>query len=402
MHFNALYKEGLSVKSLSYGRQWIDESDIAEVVSVLKGDWLTQGPAVEGFEKALADYIGVRHVVAFSSGTAALHGAVAVSGVGEGDRVLTTPLTFAATANAALYAGAEPVFADIYHGTLCMDPRKAEEKLQELPRKIKAMIPVSFAGYPFDMEPFKIMARDYGVVLIEDACHALGGYRGSDRCGDRRKVGRDADMTVLSFHPVKHVTTGEGGAVATDSDQFARRLRLFRNHGITRAADSFEEEPDGPWHSEMQMLGFNYRLSDIHCALGLSQLKRLDGFLARRRELADLYRKHMAELRGVCQPPALEGHAYHLFPVRVTPELRSALFAHLAQNGIHLQVHYPPVPLHPYYKKRFGYKKGDFPEAERFYEGAISLPLFPLMEDADVKRVVDCIAKFYKKSKPLA
>jgi UDP-4-amino-4,6-dideoxy-N-acetyl-beta-L-altrosamine transaminase len=386
------------VKSLSYGRQWIDDADIAEVVNVLRGDWLTQGPAVESFEKALADYIGVRHVVVFSSGTAALHGAVAAAGVGEGDRVLTTPLTFAATANAALYVGAEPVFADIYHGTLCLDPDKAEEKLQELPRKIKAMIPVSFAGYPFDIEPFKIMAHDYDVVLIEDACHALGGYRGSDRYGNMRKVGCDADMTVLSFHPVKHVTTGEGGAVATDDDEFARSLRLFRNHGITRDPETFQEKPDGPWHSEMQMLGFNYRLSDIHCALGFSQLKRLDAFLARRRELADLYRKHMAGLRGVYQPPALEGHAYHLFPLRVIPELRSALFAHLALHGIRLQVHYPPVPLHPYYKKRFGYKEGDFPEAERFYQGAISLPLFPLMEDTDVERVVDCIAEFYKTS----
>jgi UDP-4-amino-4,6-dideoxy-N-acetyl-beta-L-altrosamine transaminase len=387
------------VKSLSYGRQWIDDADIAEVVNVLKGDWLTQGPTVERFEKALADYIGVRHVVTFSSGTAALHGAVAAAGVGEGDRVLTTPLTFAATANAALYVGAEPVFADIYHGTLCMDPRKAEEKLQELPRKIKAMIPVSFAGYPFDIEPFRVMAHDYGAVLIEDACHSLGGYRGNERYGDRRNVGRDADMTVFSFHPVKHVTSGEGGAVATNADEFARRLRLFRNHGITRVPNTFEETPDGPWHSEMQILGFNYRLSDIHCALGLSQMKRLDAFLDKRRELAALYRGYMAGLRGIYQPPALEGHAYHLFPIRVSPELRGDLFAHLAKNNIHLQVHYPPVPLHPYYKKRFGYKKGDFPEAERFYDCAISLPLFPLMEEADVKRVVDCIAKFYKKSK---
>jgi UDP-4-amino-4,6-dideoxy-N-acetyl-beta-L-altrosamine transaminase len=385
---------------LSYGRQWIDDADIAEVVNVLKGDWLTQGPTVERFEKALADYIGARHVVAFSSGTAALHGAVAAAGVGEGDRVLTTPMTFAATANAALYVGAEPVFADIYHGTLCMDPRRAEEKLQELPHKIKALIPVSFAGYPFDIAPFKIMAHDYDAVLIEDACHSLGGYRGNEHYGDRRNVGRDADMTVFSFHPVKHVTSGEGGAVATDADEFARRLRLFRNHGITRAPDAFEENPDGPWHSEMQTLGFNYRLSDINCALGLSQMKRLDSFLLRRRELAALYRGYMAGLRGIYQPPALEGHAYHLFPVRVASELRGALFAHLAQNDIHLQVHYPPVPLHPYYKKRFGYKKGDFPEAERFYESAVSLPLYPLMEDADVKRVVDCIVEFYKKSAP--
>ena len=385
------------MKPLSYGRQWISDDDIAEVVKVLKGDWLTQGPAVERFEKALAEYLGVRYVVTFSNGTAALHGAVAAAGVGAGDRVLTTPLTFAATANAALYVGAEPVFADIHRGTFCMDPRKAEQRLAELPRKIKAVIPVSFAGYPFDIAPFKIMAREYGAVLIEDACHSLGGYRGDSRedYSGLRKVGYDADMTALSFHPVKHITTGEGGAVATNNSEYARRLRLFRSHGITRTPEEFQEVPDGPWHSEMQMLGYNYRLSDIQCALGLSQLRRLDDFVERRRELAALYRYLLAGIRGVYQPPAQEGHAYHLFPIRVEPTIRAALFEHLAKNEIRLQVHYPPVPLHPYYKRRFGYRKGDFPESESFYEEEISLPLYPSMEDTDAERVVDCIKKFF-------
>lgn len=381
------------MKSLSYGKQWINDEDIAEVVAVLKGDWLTQGPAVERFEKALAKYLGVKFVVAFSNGTAALHGAVAAAGVQEGDRVLTTPLTFAASANVALYMGAEPVFADIDRGTLCMDPRKAERKFEELPRRIKAMIPVSFGGYPFDIEPFKIMSREYGVVLIEDACHTLGGDRG------KRKVGFDADMTALSFHPVKHITTGEGGAVATNDAKFDRNLRLFRSHGITRDPRQFKEDCDGPWHSEMQMLGFNYRLSDIQCALGLSQLKRLDSFVERRRELAAMYRDRLAGMKGVYQPPADPGHAYHLFPLKVEAEVRAALFAHLAENEIRLQVHYPPVPLHPYYKKRFGYRAGDFPEAENFYAGEISLPLYPAMEDADVDRVADCIKAFFKKTK---
>ncbi|MDR2528633.1 MAG: UDP-4-amino-4,6-dideoxy-N-acetyl-beta-L-altrosamine transaminase [Synergistaceae bacterium] len=389
------------MEPLTYGRQWVDDDDVTEVVNVLRGDWLTQGPLVERFEEALAEYIGARHVVAFSSGTAALHGAVAAAGLGEGDRLLTTPLTFAATANAALYVGSEPVFADIYEGTLCLSPLKAERKLEELPRKIKAIAPVSFGGYPFDIEPFQIMAKDYGAALIEDACHSLGGARDGNywRRGGARKVGLDADMTVFSFHPVKHITTGEGGAVATGNAEYARRLRLFRNHGITRDPSAFEDISSDPWHNEMQMLGFNYRLSDIHCALGLSQLKRLDMFVARRRELAELYRKHMAGLEGVYQPPARDGHAYHLFPIRVAPALRAALFTHLAENGIRLQVHYPPVPLHPYYRKRFGYKKGDFPEAEKFYAEAISLPLFPSMKDEDVTRVVDCVKSFFHKHK---
>jgi len=279
------------LKPLTYGRQWIDDDDIAEVVDVLKGDWLTQGPAVERFEKKLAEYIGAKHVVTFANGTAALHGAVAAAGLKSGDKLLTTPMTFAATANAALYVGAEPVFADIDWRTFCIDTKKAGEKLDELPKKIKAIIPVSFAGYPVDIESLKVMAREHRAVLIEDACHALGGYRGSNQedCVSKRKIGCDADMTVFSFHPVKHITTGEGGAVATDNAEFAQRMRLFRNHGITRALGDFIDQPDGPWHCEMQELGYNYRLSDINCALGLSQLKRLDSFVERRRELAALW-----------------------------------------------------------------------------------------------------------------
>jgi UDP-4-amino-4,6-dideoxy-N-acetyl-beta-L-altrosamine transaminase len=384
------------LKSLSYGRQWIDDGDISEVVQVLKGDWLTQGPVVERFEKALAEYIGVRCVVVFSSGTAALHGAAVAAGLGPGDRWLTTPLTFAATANAALYVGAEPVFADIHPGTFCLDSRKAEQKLEELPRKIKAVVPVSFAGYPFDIAHFKIMAREHEAVLIEDASHALGGFREND--WGTRKVGFDADMTVFSFHPVKPITTGEGGAVATNSTRYEKRLRLFRNHGITRTPADFEEKMDGPWHSEMQTLGYNYRLSDIHCALGLSQLKRLDAFVERRRDLADLYRYLLAGVRGIYQPPPVGGHAYHLFPIRVDAGERAALFAHLAENDIRLQVHYPPVHLYPYYKKRFGYRKGDFPETESFYEEAVSLPIYPSMENSDVERVVDCVKDYFDKA----
>jgi dTDP-4-amino-4,6-dideoxygalactose transaminase len=226
-------------------------------------------------------------------------------------------MTFAATANAALYVGAEPVFADIDRQTFCIDIKKAGEKLDELPRKIKAIVPVSFAGYPVDIEPLKIMAKEHGAVLIEDACHALGGHRGSHQevSVSKRKIGSDADMTVFSFYSDKQITTGEGGAVATNSFEFAQRLRLFRNHGITHALGDFVDSPEGPWHSEMQVLGYNCRLSDIHCALGLSQLRRLDSFIEKRRDLAALYRMSIAGLPGVYQPPAHEGHAYHLFPI---------------------------------------------------------------------------------------
>ena len=375
-------------KTLSYGRQWIDDDDIAEVVRVLKGDWLTQGPTVAAFEEALAGYAGVKHAVTFVNGTAALHGAMAAAGLGPGDRLLTTPMTFAATANSALYVGAEPVFADIDPDTLCLDPAKAEAKLKELPRRVRAIAPVSFAGYPFAMEPFRKLAAEHGAVLIEDACHALGGDRGG------HKIGFDADMTVLSFHPVKHITTAEGGAVLTQSDAYAHALRLFRSHGITRSPADFTDPIEGPWHCEMQSLGYNYRLTDLNCALGLSQMRRLDAFVSRRREIAALYRRLLSDAPGLVLPPAHEGHAWHLFPVRVEAEARGPLFAHLAENGIRLQVHYSPVPLHPYYRKRFGYRWGDFPEAERFYRGAISLPMFPLLEDADVERVSDCIKGF--------
>lgn len=389
-----IFRKGqiVNTKNLSYGRQWIDDDDIAEVVKVLKGDWLTQGPTVAAFERSLADYAGVKHAVTFVNGTAALHGAMAAAGLGPGDRLLTTPMTFAATSNSALYVGAEPVFADIEPGTLCLDPVKAEAKLREVEEakegRVRAVAPVSFGGYPFAMEPFRRLASEHGLVLIEDACHALGGDRGG------HKIGFDADMTVLSFHPVKHITTAEGGAVLTRSDEYAHALRLFRSHGITRNPEDFEEAPEGPWHCEMQTLGWNYRLTDLNCALGLSQMRRLDAFVRRRREIAALYRELLADVRGLTLPPAHEGHAYHLFPIQVDAEARGPLFAHLAENDIRLQVHYSPVPLHPYYKKRFGYRWGDFPEAERYYRGAISLPMFPLLEDSDVKRVADCIKTF--------
>ena len=375
------------MKTLSYGRQWINDDDISEVVKVLKGDWLTMGPAVDAFEKSLADYAGVKHAVTFSSGTAALHGAMFASGMGAGDFAVTTALTFVATSNSVIYTGATPIFADI-DDTFCMNPAEAEKAVQSHGGKVKAIIPVSFAGYPFDMGAFRKLADKYNAVLIEDASHAWGGDR------DNHKIGFDADMTTLSFHPVKHITTAEGGAVLTDNDEYARRLRMFRNHGTTRNASEFVDVPDGPWHSEMQELGYNYRLSEVHCALGLSQMRRLDEFVAIRRGIAELYFSQLSGVEGLVLPPNKSGHAWHLFIARVKDELHGEFFAYLRDNDIRLQVHYRPVPLQPYYRRKYGYKAGDFPQAEKYYRQAVSLPIFPMMTDDDVLRVCGVIKNF--------
>ena len=375
------------MKTLSYGRQWINDDDIEEVVKVLRGDWLTMGPTVEAFEKSLAEYAGVKHAVTFSSGTAALHGAMHASGMGEGDFAATTALTFVATSNSVIYTGATPIFADIDE-TFCMNPGEAERTIESHGGKVKAIIPVSFAGYPFDIEPFRKLADKYNAVLIEDASHAWGGDRAS------HKIGFDADMTTLSFHPVKHITTAEGGAVLTNNDEYARRLRMFRNHGTTRNPSEFVDEADGPWHSEMQELGYNYRLSEVHCALGLSQMRRLDEFVSRRREIAEMYLSQLSGVEGLVLPPNRSGHAWHLFIARVKEELHGEFFAYLRDNDIRLQVHYRPVPLQPYYRKTYGYKSGDFPQAERYYAQAVSLPIFPLMTDEDVLRVCGVIKNF--------
>ena len=376
------------MKSLSYGRQWINDEDIAAVVNVLKGDWLTMGPTVSAFEESLAGYAGVKHAVTFSSGTAALHGAMYAAGLGKGDYAITTALTFVATSNSAIYMGATPLFGDIDPETLCLDPKHAERLADSHAGKVKAVVPVSFAGYPFDATPFREIAAKTGAVFIEDASHAWGGDRGT------HKIGFDADMTTLSFHPVKHITTAEGGAVLTNSDDYAHKLRMFRNHGMTRDSAEFVDVPDGVWHSEMQDLGYNYRLSEVHCALGLSQMKRLDEFVARRRELAALYLEQLAGVEGVILPTSTDGHAWHLFALQVREDLHRDMFMFLKENGINPQVHYRPVPLQPYYRQQFGYKIGDFPESERYYSRAMSLPLFPLMEDSDVRRVTDTIKKF--------
>jgi perosamine synthetase len=373
---------------LPYGRQSVDEADILAVADVLRSDWLTTGPKVAEFEEAFAARVGAVHAVSFSSGTAALHAAAFAAGLKAGDEAITTPMTFAATANCVLYQGSTPVFADVSSDTLSLDPEQVERRVSP---KTRAILPVDYAGHPADLDAIRGIAKRHGLVVIEDGCHALGA-----ECG-RRRVGSIADMTVFSFHPVKHITTGEGGMVTTDSPQFAETLRRFRNHGIS--SDARQRQQAGQWHYEMILLGFNYRLPDIVCALGIEQLKKLDANLARRREIATRYTAAFREIPGIV-PPVVRREvnpAWHLYPIRLDLEKlgvdRAQFFRALRAENIGVSVHYIPVHLHPYYRDRFGYKGGEFPVAEDAYARLISLPMFHGMSDQDVKDVIQAVRK---------
>jgi perosamine synthetase len=373
---------------LPYGRQSVEEADIRAVVEVLRSDWLTTGPKVAEFEEAFAARVGAAHAVSFSSGTAALHAAAFAAGLKSGDEAITTPMTFAATANCVLYQGATPVFADVSRDTLNLDPEEVEKKISP---KTRAIFPVDYAGHPAELTPILEIARERGLIVIEDACHALGAeYAG-------RRVGGIADMTVFSFHPVKHITTGEGGMVVTNNPQFAETLRRFRNHGIS--SDARQRQSAGQWHYEMVLLGFNYRLPDIVCALGIQQLKRLDANLARRREIAALYTAAFREIPGVIPPPVRPeaNPAWHLYPIRLDLEKltvdRAQIFRALRAENIGVNVHYIPVHYHPYYRDRFGYKGGEFPVAEDAYQRLISLPMFHSMSDGDAEDVICAVRK---------
>lgn len=370
---------------LPYGRQSVDEADIQAVVDVLRSDWLTTGPKVAEFEEAFAAQVGAAHAVSFSSGTAALHGAAFAAGLKSGDEAITTPLTFAATANCVLYQGATPVFADVCADTLNISPEEISKKISP---QTRAILAVDYAGHPADLSAILEIAKLHGLVVIEDACHALGA-----ECGGRR-VGAIADMTVFSFHPVKHITTGEGGMVTTNSPQLAETLRRFRNHGIS--SDARQRQSAGQWHYEMVLLGYNYRLPDIVCALGLQQLKKLDENLARRREIAAQYAAAFREVAGVVPPTARAetNPAWHLYPIRLEPGIdRAQVFRALRAENIGVNVHYIPVHTHPYYRDRFGYKGGEFPVAEDAYARLISLPMFHAMSQQDVADVILAVKK---------
>ena len=373
---------------IPYGKQWIDEDDIAAVVEVLRSDWLTTGPKVEEFEAAFARFVHAREAVAISSGTAALHAAMFALGIGPGDEVIVPAMTFAATANCVVYQGGSPVFADVEPDTLLVDPESVEARIMPC---TKAVIAVDYAGQPCDYDPLRAIADRHGLILVADACHALGGrYKG-------RPVGSLANLSIFSFHPVKHITTGEGGMITTDDPELARRMRVFRNHGIT--TDHRQREQQGSWFYEMVDLGYNYRLTDFQCALGMSQLRKLPGWVARRQEIA---RQYDAAFAGI---PAVEplvvrddvSHAYHLYMIRLDltqlRAMRAEVLTALRAEGIGVNVHYIPVHLHPFYRERFGTGSGLCPMAEAAYERLITLPVFPRMSDNDVEDVIDAVRK---------
>lgn len=373
---------------LPYGRQSIEESDIEAVVEVLRSDWLTTGPKVAEFEETFASRVGSTHAVSFSSGTAALHAAAFAAGLRRGDEAITTPMTFAATANSVLYQGAVPGFADVSSDTLNLDPEQVARKISS---KTKAILPVDYSGHPADIAAIIELARKHGLIVIEDACHALGAEYGG------QKVGAIADMTVFSFHPVKHITTGEGGMVTTNSAHFAENLRRFRNHGIS--SDARARQKAGQWHYEMVALGYNYRLPDFACALGIQQLKRLDQNLARRRAIAAKYSTAFHSIPGLILPAVRPdvNPAWHLYPIRLELERlqvdRATIFRALRAENIGVNVHYIPVHYHPYYREQFGSRDGEFPLAEDAYARLISLPMFHGMTEQDVEDVIAAVHK---------
>lgn len=380
---------------LAYGKQTIDETDIQAVTNVLKGDYLTTGPYVNEFEAKVANYIGTKYAVAVSNGTAALHMACFAAGIKEGDEVIVSPMTFVASANAVLYCGGTPVFVDIDSRTYNIDPTKIEEKITN---KTKAIIPVDFSGQSVDMDRIIAIAKKYGLIIIEDAAHALGSeYKGN-------KVGCQADMVEFSFHPVKPITTAEGGIVGTNNRDFYKKMMIFRTHGITRDIEQLIDN-HGPWYYEQQFLGYNYRLTDIQSALGISQMNKIDEFIARRREIVNQYNIAFKNLKEVISPFEAEysNSGWHIYVIKVKLEsisvTRKEIFEALQKENIGVNVHYLPVYLHPYYRD-LGYEKGLCPIAEDLYESMMTLPLFPSMTNSDIEDVINAVNKvldFYRK-----
>jgi UDP-4-amino-4,6-dideoxy-N-acetyl-beta-L-altrosamine transaminase len=383
-------------KYISYGRQCIEEDDIRAVTEVLKSDFLTQGPKVKEFEESLSAYCGSKYAVVFSSGTAALLGAYFAAGLGSGDEIITSPITFMATANAALLLDAKPVFVDVEPTTGNIDAKLIEGVITE---KTKLVVPVHFGGHPVELDVIFEIAKKNKLMVIEDACHALGAKYLNNRIGNCRY----SDMSVFSFHPVKSITTGEGGAVLTNNESFYERLNVFRHHGITNVQTTFKNNDMiwGQWYHEMQYLGGNYRLTDIHCALGISQLKKLERFIQERKRIVAKYANAFSGNRFFDLPIEKEGFesAWHLYSIRLKDSYKADktdIFASLRQRGVGVQVHYIPVYLQPYYRQ-LGYKKGLCPNAEDFYEREISIPLYPTMSDDDIDYVIKTLIGVFEK-----
>lgn len=394
------------MKQISYGRQYIDKKDIEAVIETLQSDYMTQGPKVKEFEDKVAEYHGCKFAVAFCNGTAALHAAYYAVGLEKGDEFITSPITFAASGNGGLYLGGIPKFVDVDKNNYNIDINKIEKAITG---KTKVITPVSLAGYPVDLKAIRKIIENTGkdIKIIHDAAHAIGALR------ENRNIVDYADVTILSFHPVKHVTTGEGGMVLTNDENYYKKLCLFRTHGITKNPDELEEN-QGAWYYEMQELGYNYRITDMQCALGITQMSKLDKSLYERNKIADYYDNELKDLKWLTLPinyfekewlkdekykdlkiKPENLNSYHLYPVLLKdPVERKNFFDYMRENNIFVQVHYIPLHLMPYYKKNYGYKKGDFPVAEDYYSREVSIPMYPTLTKEELDYILEIIKKF--------
>ena len=394
------------MKTISYGRQYIDENDIQAVVETLKSDYMTQGPKIKEFEDKVAEYHGCKYAVAFCNGTAALHAAYYSVGLKEGDEFITSPITFAASGNGGLYLGGIPKFVDIDKDTYNIDINKLSEAITD---KTRVITPVSLAGYPVDLKAIKKIIKNTGkdIKIIHDAAHAIGALR------DGRNIVDYADVTILSFHPVKHVTTGEGGMVLTNNEEYYKKLCLFRTHGITKDPKELLEN-QGAWYYEMQDLGYNYRITDMQCALGITQMNKLNRSLYKRNQIAKFYEKELKDIEWLKLPLGYFSkewlddekyedlkekpenlNSYHLFPILLeNSEERKRFFDYMRENNIFVQVHYIPLHLMLYYRENFGYKKGDFPIAEDYYSREVSIPMYPTLTEEELEYIVKTIKGF--------
>ena len=373
------------MKFIPYGHQWIDENDIEEVVKVLKSDWITTGPKIAEFEDALCSYIGCKYAVAVNSGTSALDIAVQTLNLPAGSEVITTPFTFVGTSNAIIYNNSKPVFADIEKGTRNINPDEIRKKITD---NTKALIYVDYAGQPCDIEELKAIAEEHNLYLIEDACHAIGAeYKD-------KKVGTFADMTVFSFHPVKHITTGEGGAVVTNNEEFYEKLKILRNHGIDKSAlERFG--PEAGWAYDLKLLGRNYRITDFQAALGISQLKKLEEFISGRNEIVRMYNEAFDAMPEIETPIAIPyvKPAWHIYTVLLNDIDRDKFFSTMRERNIGVNVHYIPIYRFSYYQKQVNINPNDFPVTEEVFSKIVTLPLFPIMEDNEVGFVIENVKK---------